>query len=218
MDLAASYQTSKRAGGDYYDFFPLADGKWGIFLADVSGHGTPAAVLMAVTHSIAHTYPGPCKPPAKMLEYLNHHLSIRYTTKSETFVTAFYGIYDPERRELAFVCAGHNPPRLKRCRDAKVVSLDRVGGLPLGISDQERYEECVQVLRPGDQLVFYTDGITDARNPAGEMFGLERLDEVLGGCPQVASDLLNTVLQAVEQFAAGRPPDDDRTLLVAKIS
>lgn len=218
LDLAASYQTSRRAGGDYYDFFPLPKGKWGIFLADVSGHGTPAAVLMAITHSIAHTHPGPPMPPGKMLQYLNHHLSVRYTTKSEIFVTAFYGIYDPAKRELTYACAGHNPPRLKRCQGGTVASLDGVGGLPLGISVPQSYEECVQWLHPGDQVVLYTDGITEARNPTGQLFGLDRLDAVLGGCREVASDLLNAVLQAVEHFTAGRPADDDRTLLVARVS
>jgi phosphoserine phosphatase RsbU/P len=80
MDLAAYYQPSHRAGGDYYDFFPLPENKWGIIIADVSGHGTPAAVLMAVTHCILHTYPGPPMPPGKVLAYLNHHLSARYTS------------------------------------------------------------------------------------------------------------------------------------------
>src|SRR5439155_17506677 len=87
LDLAAHYQPARRAGGDYYDFFPLPDGKWGIFIADVSGHGTPAAVLMAVTHCIAHTHPGPPMPPGNVLAYLNHHLATRYVNLSETFVT-----------------------------------------------------------------------------------------------------------------------------------
>src|SRR5205807_6698835 len=100
MDLAAHYQPAQRAGGDYYDFFPLPNDRWGIFIADVSGHGTPAAVLMAVTHCIAHTRPGPPVPPAKVLGYLNHHLATRYTHLSETFVTAFYAIYDPGSRVL----------------------------------------------------------------------------------------------------------------------
>ncbi len=71
LGLAAHYQTSQWAGGDYYDFFPLTDGRWGIMIADVSGHGTPAAVMMAITHSIAHAYPGPPDPPAAMLEHVN---------------------------------------------------------------------------------------------------------------------------------------------------
>jgi sigma-B regulation protein RsbU (phosphoserine phosphatase) len=218
LDLAAYYQTSKRAGGDYYDFFPLPEGQWGIFLADVSGHGTPAAVLMAITHSIAHLHPGLPTPPGKMLSYLNHHLATRYTVLSGTFVTAFYGIYSPGKRELTYACAGHNPPRLKRCQDGTLASLDEARGLPLGIYAQESYEDVLRKLHPGDQIVLYTDGITEAHNPAGEMFGTERLDEVLEGCVHQASALLEAVLRAVEQFTAGHPADDDRTLLVARIS
>jgi sigma-B regulation protein RsbU (phosphoserine phosphatase) len=153
-----------------------------------------------------------------MLGYVNRHLATRYTMQSDTFVTAFYGIYDPARRELVYACAGHNPPRLKRCGDGTLASLDGVDGLPLGITQNETYTERRQSLRPGDQLVFYTDGVTDARDPAGEMFGLDRLDAVLTGCPQVASELLDAVLKALEQFTGGRRADDDRTLLVARIS
>jgi sigma-B regulation protein RsbU (phosphoserine phosphatase) len=218
LDLAASYQTSRRAGGDYYDFFPLPEGRWGIFLADVSGHGTPAAVLMAITHAIAHTYLGPPWPPGQMLQFLNHHLTTRYTVESGTFVTAFYGIYDPAKRELTYACAGHNPPRVRRCQEGTLWTLNNVAGLPLGVAAEETYGEAVQALRPHDQLIFYTDGITEARNPAGEMFGVARLDRVLEMCPDTASELLQAVLEAVDYFAAGRPADDDRTLLVANVS
>jgi sigma-B regulation protein RsbU (phosphoserine phosphatase) len=218
LDLAASYQTASRAGGDYYDFFPLSDGKWGILIADVSGHGTPAAVLMAVTHAIAHTHPGPSLPPGPMLDYVNRHLTARYTAQSETFVTAFYGIYDPAKRELAYARAGHNPPRLKRCANGTLTALDGVDGLPLGISADENYREARQRLQPGDQVVLYTDGITEARNPAGDMFGLRRLDESLACGAFAASELLGAVLDVLARFMAGRPADDDRTLLVARVS
>jgi sigma-B regulation protein RsbU (phosphoserine phosphatase) len=157
LDLAASYQPSRRAGGDYYDFFPLPDGKWGILIADVSGHGTPAAVLMAITHCIAHTHPGPAAPPSRILSYVNHHLTARYTGRSETFVTAFYGVYDPASKELTYACAGHNPPRLKRCQDGTLAVLDGTNGLPLGILPELQYRECVQQLQTGDQIIFYTD-------------------------------------------------------------
>jgi sigma-B regulation protein RsbU (phosphoserine phosphatase) len=218
MAVAAYYQTSSRAGGDYYDFFPLPDGKWGILIADVSGHGTPAAVLMAVTHSLAHTYPGPATPPNEMLDYLNRKLAALYTSQSDTFVTAFYGIYDPADRSLTYSSAGHNPPRLKRCEDGTLALLNGARGLPLGVFPDERYAQQTHHLLPGDQLVLYTDGITEADNGRGELFGLERLDKVLENCAVGASDLLKSVIAAVEEFTAGVPAHDDRTLLVAKIS
>jgi sigma-B regulation protein RsbU (phosphoserine phosphatase) len=218
MALAAHYQTSRRAGGDYYDFFPLPGGKWGLLIADVSGHGTPAAVLMAVTHSLAHSYPGPPSPPGEMLAYVNRQLAAHYTANSDTFVTAFYGIYDPSDRSLTYASAGHNPPRLKRCDDGTLALLDRVAGLPLGISPVETYREAVHRLVPGDQLVLYTDGVTEGQNAAGEQFGLARLDKVLEDCSVQASDLLKAVLVALDEFTAGHPAHDDRTLLVAKIS
>jgi sigma-B regulation protein RsbU (phosphoserine phosphatase) len=218
MALAAYYQTSHRAGGDYYDFFPLGGGRWGLFIADVSGHGTPAAVLMAVTHTLAHSYCGPGDPPGRLLEYVNQHLSARYTGPSDSFVTAFYAIYNPADRSLTYACAGHNPPRLKRCVDGSLALLDKAHGLPLGINPMEEYASATHLLVPGDQLVLYTDGITEASNLQGEMFGLGRMDKVLENCSVTASDLLKSVLAEVEEFTEGRPAHDDRTVLVAKIS
>lgn len=217
LDLAAHYQPSRRAGGDYYDFFPLPDGRWGVFIADVSGHGTPAAVFMAVTHCIAHTHPGPPMPPGRVLEYLNQHLTAHYSHLNGTFVTAFYGVYDPARRVLTYARAGHNPPRLKRCSDGSLLALDAAGGLPLGIVPESQYQDCDLPLVPGDQIVFYTDGITEALDPAGRMFGTERLDRVLEYCALRADGLMDEVLRAVDTFTAGHPADDDRTIIVARV-
>ncbi len=217
LDLAAYYQTSRRAGGDYYDLFPLAQGRWGILIADVSGHGTPAAVMMAITHTLAHTYPeAPC-PPSRLLTRLNAQLTRHYTHGAGTFVTAFYGVYDPQTRQLTYARAGHNPPRLKRCADGTLAVLDVATGLPLGISETEHYPEVLCPLEVGDQIVFYTDGITEAANRAGEMFGAARLDQLLTDCGLTAAGLLQSVVAAVEQFMEGRPADDDRTVLVAKV-
>ncbi|RPI80147.1 MAG: stage II sporulation protein E, partial [Planctomycetaceae bacterium] len=217
LDLAAHYQPARRAGGDYYDFFKLPDGKWGILIADVSGHGTPAAVVMAITHAIAHTHAGPLDRPDAALRYLNRHLSEKYADISETFVTAFYAVYDPDHRRLTYSSAGHNPPRLKRCQDGTLHSLDAVNGLPLGVWEGGDYDAAEVQLKTGDQIVFYTDGITEAHSSAGEMFGNERLDHELENCALQAQGLLDSVLIAVEKFAAGRPADDDRTLIVARV-
>lgn len=218
LDLAAHYQPAQRAGGDYYDFFPLPQGKWGIFIADVSGHGTPAAVVMALTHCIAHQHPGPPAPARQVLDYLNDQLTTRYAQVTSAFVTAFYAIYDPARRTLTYSCAGHNPPRLKRCLDGSLLSLDGANSLPLGILPETAHEEVELQMQPGDQLIFYTDGITEALNPAGELFGTNRLDQELENCTLQAQSLLNSVLRAVDEFADGRPADDDRTIVVARVS
>jgi sigma-B regulation protein RsbU (phosphoserine phosphatase) len=217
VGVATYYQTSQRAGGDYYDFFPLPDGRWGILIADVSGHGTPAAVIMAITHSLAHTFPGPHDHPGRFLEYLNGRLHSRYTLDS-SFVTAFYGIYDPAQRTLHYASAGHNPPRLKRCDDGSLAALNAVGGLPLGLFADETYEAATMQLVRGDQLILYTDGVTEADNAQGRMFGLERLDRTLENCAVGAGDILRSVLEALIEFTGERPANDDRTLLILKLT
>lgn len=216
LDLAAHYQTSRRAGGDYYDFFPLPDGQWGIFLADVSGHGTPAAVMMAITHTVAHEYPGPPTPPSAMLRFVNDRLAGRYLGDSDAFVTAFYGIYDPSARTLRYSSAGHPPPRLRRDHRS-IEPLDGTAGLPLGIAVEQDYPEHQHSLAPGDLLVFYTDGVTEGQNAAGELFGLSRLDQAMAACAPSAQTAVESILTALDQFAAGHAADDDRTLVAAKV-
>ncbi len=218
MDLAVHYQTSRRAGGDYYDFFALPEGRWGILMADVSGHGTPAAVLMAITHTIAHTYPAAPCPAGQLLTRLNRQLSEIYTARSSNFVTAFYGIYDPATRGLTYACAGHSPPRLKRCSNDNLIVLNQASGMPLGIVPEEEYREASITLMPGDQIVLYTDGITETFDQAGEMFGTEGLDRVLMDCERTPQQMVEAILKAVDEFGGGRAPADDRTVLIAKIS
>ncbi|HVS36172.1 MAG TPA: PP2C family protein-serine/threonine phosphatase [Gemmataceae bacterium] len=217
LATATYYHTSQRAGGDYYDFFHFADGQWGILIADVSGHGTPAAVLMAVTHSLAHTYNGPPTPPGELLNYVNSYLARLYTSESNTFVTAFYGVYDPAKRTLRYASAGHPPPRLLRRGAAAPVELDSAAGVPLGIEAAERYREQQVQLAPGDQLLLYTDGITEAEAADGSMFGTARLDAAVQGGAASPANLLRSVLNAVDAYTGSRPATDDRTLLAAQV-
>jgi sigma-B regulation protein RsbU (phosphoserine phosphatase) len=217
LKLAAHYQTSQRAGGDYYDFFPLPDGRFGILIADVSGHGTPAAVMMAVTHSIAHMYPGTSSAPSDMLNFVGRHLVRRYTQNVESFVTAFYSIYDPRTRELWYSSAGHNPPRLKRCKGGEIVGLDRASDFPLGILPDVAYQDERVQLEPGDQLVFYTDGIVETTDTSGEQFGVARLDTIVSQCQSDPHQIVSTLLTAVDQFAAGVAATDDRTVVAGRV-
>jgi sigma-B regulation protein RsbU (phosphoserine phosphatase) len=218
--LAAYYQTSARAGGDYYDFFPLDGGGWGLFIADVSGHGTPAAVLMAITHAVAHAQPGTHTPPAALLTHLNDRLTRSYT-RGGTFVTAFYAVLDPAKRTLTYATAGHNPPRL--VRGDRVVSLDQNGALPLGIEPDEAYGQATVALEPGDLLLLYTDGITEARPPRTgpgsptELFGTERLDRLLVNCGAGTADgCIERIRAEVAAFCRNAPPTDDQTLIAIR--
>lgn len=217
MRVAAHYETSRHAGGDYYDFFQLPKDRWGILIADVSGHGTPAAVVMAVLHSLAHMYPGDPTTPSLLLNHLNHHLTSRYTAESGHFVTAFYGIYDERTRSLTYSSAGHNPPRLRSCGEWKVTPLDQATSLPLGFMPSVEYRDHTITLRSGDRVVFYTDGITEAANSTGELFGTERLDHVVADCRADSQESLDRVVEAVRGFTGGLPPSDDRTLLIADV-
>lgn len=217
LELAAHYQTSTRAGGDYYDFFEMPDGRWGILIADVSGHGTPAAVMMAVTHSIAHMHAGPPDPPSRLLEFINRHLAARYTNGTGSFVTAFYGIYDPRTRTLTYASGGHPVMRIRR--DGTVGPLDAPRRFPLGIEPDEIYADATITFAPGDLLVLYTDGITEAKSVArDDLFGQDRLDDVIRATDDGAKSVVRAVLDAVDAFTGYRAPDDDRTLLVAKVS
>ena len=218
MQIAAHYQTSRRAGGDYYDIFPLPNEEWGLLIADVSGHGTPAAVMMAVTHCIAHIYPGEPTPPSLLLKYLNEHLTQNYTAKSGHFVTAFYGIYHASTRKLKYACAGHNPPRLLRCGTSSVHPLDDANMPPLGFMTDINYVTHETQLQPGDRLVLYTDGMIEAANTQGELFGTQRLDQALCLCSGSSEQSIARVLADLERFTEGTPPADDRTLLIADIS
>jgi sigma-B regulation protein RsbU (phosphoserine phosphatase) len=219
FEVAAYYRTSARAGGDYYDFFPLADGRWGLFIADVSGHGTPAAVLMAITHAVAHAHPGRHTPPSELLTYLNDRLARSYT-RNGTFITAFYAVLDPRACSLTYAAAGHNPPRL--VRGDRVLALDRTGSLPLGIEEGQPYGEAKVHVERGDLLLLYTDGITEAAGPKQDdgprdLFGVHRLDRLLVDCGAAsAARCVERVRGEVEAFCGNNPPTDDQTLIAIR--
>jgi sigma-B regulation protein RsbU (phosphoserine phosphatase) len=146
---------------------------------------------------------------------VNRHLTARYTNGSGTFVTAFYGIYDPATRVLSYASAGHPPGRVLRC--GAITALDGKRSIPLGIDATENYVDSHAQLEAGDTLILYTDGITEARNPLGEMFGEERLDQS-ATCKGSADETLKSMLAGLDDFRAGRTLNDDLTLLVARIT
>jgi len=216
LDVAVDYQTAQRAGGDYYDFFPLPGGRLGVLVADASGHGAPAAVLMAMTHSITHTLPDPDRPAA-LLTQLNAHLARRYTRPTGSFVTAFYAVFDPANNTLTYASAGHAPPRLVRADGARV-ALNRAQRLPLGIEPDEAYPERTVPLVAGDRVVFFADGVIEAVNGDGDVFGTAGIHAALAAPSRSAEALLRAVIAGWAEFTAGVPPADDRTLVVVRLA
>lgn len=170
---------------------------------------------MAVTHSIAHAYPGPPTPPGELMRYLNERLTGRRIV-GVSFVTAFYGVYDPATRRLTYSCAGHNPPRLRRARDGAIESIDGASGLPLGIEPQEGYIDGVRDLEPGDRLVLYTDGLTEARVLRGACSASRAGRRVAHADADVPA-MLTRILDDLQAFTQGRSLDDDLTLLCVRV-
>ncbi len=215
LELAAHYETARRAGGDYYDIFCLGGNRVGILIADVSGHGTPAAVVMAVTHALAHSAEEARQHPGELLAYLNRHLCLRYTSNPVMFITAFYAVIDASTRSVTCACAGHNPPRL--IRRGEVIEAGCAAGVPLGIDAEHRYEESTLHLEAGDVLALYTDGITEAFNDSGVMFGPDRLDAALEAPAESMQALVERVVSRLAEFEGGESPRDDRTLVAIRV-
>jgi sigma-B regulation protein RsbU (phosphoserine phosphatase) len=216
--IAASYRTARYSGGDYYDVGLLPDGRLGILIADVSGKGAAAAVLMAVLRSIVHDEVDRTRTigPAALLECADRRLCTLGLSRRGAFVTAFCGSLNLVSGELIYSCAGHNPPRLLRLRTRTVTPLDGARTFPLGLVDEPHMhlEETAELM-PGDLALLYTDGITEARSPAREFFGVERLDQILCDLPDpiTAETAVECIAKAVARFEGGESPADDQTLV-----
>ncbi len=226
VKLAASYETFDHAGGDYYDIQPLKrsvdgsshdpDGPWAIIVADASGHGPAAAVIMAMLHAILHAYPHMPGGPAEVLEHVNRHLYAKRIESS--FVTAFLAIYEPATRRFTYARAGHNPPLLKHPGSGGAVErLDEVGGVPLGILPDATYVDRSITLDLGQSVVFYTDGVTEALDARGRMFGLKGIEDALTECTGEPVCVMGSVMAAVREHENGVRPADDQTLLAMKV-
>jgi sigma-B regulation protein RsbU (phosphoserine phosphatase) len=199
-------------GGDFYDYIELPDGEVGLVIADVSGHGVPAAFFMAVARTnlrelaVRHVDPGAC------LAQTNDALCGQ--NPLDLFVTVFYCILEPTTGLLRYANGGHNPPYVRRA-SGPIEPLDGTGGLVLGAMRGVEYPTHTMQLLRGDRLVLYTDGVTEACNPTAELYGVNRLvDEVHihgGGTPAA---LVERICQSVTDFAGAAPQSDDITLTV----
>lgn len=173
----SDYQPSAKAGGDYYDFVQIDDEHLGILVSDVSGHGCPAAVIMAMMRVLLRSVFCQVQSPKEALEKINHILCDNI--ESGHFITAFYGVIHLPTRRMKFASAGHNPPLLIDYDQDKVHQLSTAKGFPLIIFPQNDLEEKEIELPPNSKLVLYTDGLTEAQNSQGEMFGMERFSDSL---------------------------------------
>ncbi len=218
VDLATSYLTSDLAGGDYYDFFELPQGRWGVFIADASGHGAAAATIMAMLRAILHSSRAASGPmdlgAAASLRFVNERLVDSGLDGS--FVTAFLGILDPAGGTLEYAGAGHPYPRLRRERGGGIVGLDEGATYPLGIMPDLPSEGGRVRLSPGDALVMYTDGITELFDGRRQMFGEARLDECVHAAQGDPDRVVSLVTDAMVRHRGASTRDDDQTIVALR--
>jgi len=194
-------------GGDWYDFIPFDDGCWGLVLADVSGKGTAAALLMSATRGMLRSLADTCKSPAEVLNKLNRLMVEDFP--SGKFVTLIYAVLDPAKRTLKFASAGHLPPLLVNTDGARFLQSEL--GMPLGLTRGEFSDAQVQ-LEEGSRLLFYSDGITEAAGPGDEEYGPERLrDHVVG-----VNASTESVLADVRRHVNGVGLQDDATVILVR--
>ncbi len=218
--IEAFYRAARRVGGDFYDFIetsPTASGhdpRFGIVIADVTDKGVPAALFMALSRTLLRASAIDGRPPAAVLQRANR--LILADSRAGLFVTCFYAQIDPATGQIAFANGGHNYPLLYRCATGQVIPL-AAQGIVLGIIPDPHFEPRELALEPGDVLLFYTDGITEAMNPQRELFGDERLSAVLRSVSHLLPHaIVEAILHAVSAFVGDTPQADDMTMVVIK--
>ena len=213
LDVAGHNAPCRTVGGDYYDFFPYGTSRIAMVLGDVSGKGMPASLLMMGLQARVQVLIEEPKSLSDVMTRLNRITSAN--CPSNRFITLFFCILDGETGDLTFCNAGHNPPVIVRA-DGTYDQL-KGGGPVLGILPFIEYEEYHEKLDEGDALVIYSDGVTEANNPAGDEFEIEGLAEaVIPDRSQPAATIISRINKAVATYTAGAPPADDITLIVAR--
>ena len=212
-DVSAYNFPTEEVSGDYYDWVRIYDDQIGLVIADVSGKGVPAALLMAFLRASLRAATHIGYSPHISMAKVNYLLW--ESIERNQFVTAFYGILDVTNKTLTYTNAGHNPPILLK-QNGDLSFIDR-GSIPLGMFRDTRYHEYYLTTEPGDVLMLYTDGVTEAQNPQGEEFGRERLAQAVKTNRQLgASELITAVHTEVLEWTDGRGATDDVTFFVIK--
>jgi serine phosphatase RsbU (regulator of sigma subunit) len=211
-DFFDFYEPAHELGGDYYDFVPLSGGRLGIVVADVSGKGIPASLLMAKLCSDVRYCLASERSPAEAVARLNR--AFNSSGLDDRFVTLVLAVLDPTRHEVTLVNAGHPPPLLRHEGRVSEAVHESATRLPLGVADEVDYVQTVLPLAPGDCLAFYTDGgITEAMNEQDDLYGFERL------CAQMTVETRGVLMQGrsilgdVKRFVGNRSQSDDMCLV-----
>lgn len=215
-EFVAGYRAAHEVGGDLYDFIVQPDNptQVHVVIADVTGKGVPAALYMAVSRTLMHTYALEGRTPAEALQRVNQFILEDQATP--LFLSAFYGVLDTASHCLTYANAGHNPPIRLKHETGEIEPL-MARGIVLGAFDAFISEEQLCHLHPGDYVIFFTDGITEARNADDRFFDDEGLNAVIGARPwSSAQELLTAIITAVDEFSAGVPQADDFTVVVMR--
>jgi len=212
-------RAARGVGGDYYDFLSLGPGRLGIAVADIAGKGLPAALLMASLQALLRSHAPSCAHDLGELgRELNRHLC--ESSDHARFATLFFGVYDDATRSLRFLNAGHLPPLLLRRNGSAPPRVERLepNGTVLGLFADRTYEQQQVTLEPGDLLAVFSDGVTDAMNAEGELFGEERLVDLVSRRWDVDdTELTKSVLEEVDRFVGTAPQQDDITFIAARV-
>jgi len=213
LDVAAKFVPARAIGGDLYDFIPYSLSRMGIVVGDVSGKGAPAAIYAALVSGILRSH-APIEPlPAEMLSAVNMSLAERRIEAQ--FVSLIYALWDDENRTLTVANSGLPRPIYVHGGKNEVIE---VTGLPLGLFDEADYDEFRFRMKPGDMFVFFSDGILDARNRNGELFGRGRVEQIVGECAAKSADcVVDSLFQAVAEHSAGMETFDDQTVVAIRV-
>ena len=198
---------AREVGGDFYDYFELADGRLAIVIADVSGKGIPAAFFMIHAKAIIKSSIFRCASPAEAALMANQRLN--HNNDAYMFVTVWMGIFDPQTGSLEYVSAGHNPALIKRA-DGSAEWAETPRAMALGAFPGAKYAGKTVSLQPGDTLFLYTDGVTEAMDPSGQLYGADRL---ISGITQAALPLIPAIEADLKAFIGSAAQTDDITML-----
>ena len=213
-EISGAWQPARLVGGDYFDVLDFGKDRVALCIADVVGKGMPAALLMSNLQAAIRTVAAESRAPQELCARVNRFVCSN--TAADKFITLFYGLVDAANRKLVYTNAGHNSPILLR-RDGSYLRLPE-GGAALGIFPEWQYEAGEVRLTPGDRLVLFTDGVTEAMSPQGEEFGEERLLALMAADPELgAGELQKKILRAVTEFST-RDLHDDATLIVMAVN